>query len=202
MVASAAGAVTRMLGRPRVPPANPTRPGTPKRAFNPSSVCGSRIAPSWYPGSAGARDSFRHRAPRAGAHEAKPPFRIPGPFESLEPELAAPGIAPERDDVPPAEEAEPGVVEEHHRALDLHGRVRGPERERVLVDRPLQAEPGRLRDGLFRRDPLRELEQHDLPHQNGVGPPDGKVVGRDARMRVPVVARRDERFCRSTVPDR
>src|SRR5580765_2725729 len=202
MVASAAGAVTRMLGRPPVPPSNPTRPGTPKRALRPSSACGSGIAPPWYPGTAGARESFGHRAPLEGAHEAKAPVRGPRAVESLEPELAATGIAPQRDDVPPAEEAEPGVVEEYHRALDLHGRIRGAERERVLVDRPFQAEPGRLGDDLFGRDAPRELEQRDLPHGNGVGPPHGKVVGGHARVRVAVFARRDERLGRSAVPDR
>src|SRR6185295_17062356 len=189
MVASAAGAVTRMLGRPPVPPSNPTRPGTPKRALRRSSACGSRIAPSWYLRTAGARESFGNRAPLEGADEAKAPVCVPRAVESLEPEVAAAGIAPQRDDVPPAEEAEPGVVEEHHRTLDLYGRVRGAERERVLVHRPCEAKPGRLGDGLFRRHAPRELEQHDLPRDNGVRPPHGEVVGSDAGMRVPVIAR-------------
>src|SRR6266851_9630171 len=95
--------------------------------------------------------------------------RAPGVVESLEAQLAAAGIAPETQHVAAAEVAEPWIVQEDHRVLLLHRRVRDPEVERVFVGRPLEPEAHGLGERLRGGDVAIESDQDDVARRH-LGP--------------------------------
>ena len=117
--------------------------------------------------------------------------------EAITSQLTAAGIAPEAQHVAAAEVAEPRIVQEDHRVLLLHRRVRDPEVERVLVGRPLEPEPRGLGERLRGGDVAIGPDQDDIALRRFIPVPSrrsphGKILRGDARVGVAVAARLDE----------
>src|SRR5919106_2182975 len=133
--------------------------------------------------------------------EGEPVLRRPGVVEALQPQLAPAGVGPQADDVPPAEGAEPGLVQEDDGPLALDVGVGDAEVEGVLVGRPGEPALRRHGDDVLERDRAIEFQEHDRAHAGGRRPIRGKVLRGHRGLGVPVAARRHQLLGGAAVTD-